>query len=383
MEPVVDAAEIARRITGGKKAEDKSVEKATEKTNESTAEKNTGKPVSPTEKKVAETPKEFTLESFNTEFGTKLEKNEDIRSFIDSHGKYNELTPKYEELQTKYNKLELDSKVDPFADDFVKGLNDLVKNGATANQREAYVKLNSVDFDALSPEDRVKLSYELKDGLTAHEARVSFDDEFSINERDYEIDEDGDEEKQKNDIVRQIEKEKIRLKKESNIAGTYLKDYRKEISAKPENQLEKQWKEYEPKTKEIASGIANSYSGFEIANGKEGDDARKYSIAVPEDFKKQIPKIVENYLAGQFASEQPVTLNEQGINQIKSYIDLTLKAVHFDKFMLESNANTEADVTEKMTNKFSNSGDPKKGDHTSTNEERKDSVSLYKQKMLT
>jgi len=178
------------------------------------------------------------------------------------------------------------------------------------------------------------------------------------------------------------ETENIRLKRDAKGIDSFLSDYKKTVSTveKPEDKFKKDWNDYVPQVKEVAPVIANSYKGLEISlNGKQGEEGRPFKMQVPDDFRKEIPQMVENFLLNEFASGHPVKLNQEGIGKINTYLDGVLKAAYFDKYIVDSNIHTESTTEERITNKFSNSN-PKKVDKAPV--ELPDALKQWKQERL-
>lgn len=368
--------ELAARFAP-KKAEPAKVEPPKE------AAKGASKPAEPAKAQ------EFPLETFNKTYNTEFKSPDELKAILENNKKYGETTQKYEEIAKKYRDLEEKSKVNPFADDFAKTINEMRRNGDSPEKIKAFVEINAVDFEKMSNEDKMIWSYRLKNGLTEKEARIALEDEYSIREEDYELSEDLDGEdlkKAKEKIARQIEKETIRLKRDANGVVDSLLEYKKKVSTveKPEDAFNKKWSEYEPNVKEIAPVIAENYKGLKgipLSAGKEGD-VLTFDFEVPDEFKKAIPSLVNDYLLGEFAQGRPVNLNADGLKQVYRHLDLTLKGYAFDKFILDSNIHTASKVREEMANKFSNGGKKHTGDIPKVEGEPLSNIDRYKQAKL-
>jgi len=388
LKPIVPPEEIERRLIerAGGKAEPKVKPKVEPKVEPEHRATGKTEPVKPEPKgKVITDPKTeptFSLEAFNKTYGLELKSPDEVKEYIENAKKYKEESPKFQELGKKYADLELKSKVNPFADEVAQTINEMRKAGEPIEKIRAFIDFQSVDLAKMTNEEKMIKAYQLRDGLTEKEARIAFDDEYSIKEGDYEIDEDGDVEKQREKIARQIEKDNIRLKRDAKGIDSFLSDYKKTVSTveKPEEKFKKSWNEYVPQVKEVAPVIANSYKGFEISlNGKQGEEGRPFKLQVPDDFRKEIPQMVENFLMSEFASGHPVTLNQEGVGRINTYLDGVLKAAYFDKYIVDSNIHTESTTEERVTNKFSNS-QPRKTDKAPV--ELPDALKQWKQERL-
>lgn len=319
------------------------------------------------------------LDTFNKKFGTTIENEDQLKERLSAFDKYKELDPKYSDLEKRYNDL---AKIDPFANEIVKGFNDLVANNADPQSLQAYVRLNTIDTEKLDPSDKFILTYQLRDGLNEKEAQISFQDEYKTDKSQYEFDPYEPDEVE--NVEKQIEKEKIRLKRDSKGIDSFLSDYKKEVSKveKPDD-LSKKWKEYEPNVKQLSPKVAEKYEGLKavpltVADGN--NEAITFDFQVPDDFREKIPQLVESFLAGKFATGDPLTLNEDGLKQIKNHLDLTLKAHWFDKYLVDSNMHTSSTIREQMANKYSNSNPVERGNKIP--QKVADALTEFKKKQL-
>lgn len=328
------------------------------------------------------------LENFNKQFGTTYENPAAIEAIIASSKGLSDLQPKYEDLNTRFNALELKSQVDPFADAVVKGLNDLKKSGASIEKQQAYMFINSMDLDSMGIEEKTLLTYRLRDGLTPQEAAIAFVDEYAIAESDYEINEDDEDvEAQKVKIRKQIQSENIRLKRDATVVNEYLNGYKKEASTveNPEDVFTKKWNEYEPSVKEIPLSIQSNYKGAQgvaLNVVKEGDPER-FDFEMPDDFKKEIPRLVGDFIKQEFAAGRPLTMNDAGVTQINKHLDKIMWSVYGPKYVMDAGIHMYSKATEDMANKNSNSAEPIRGDiKPEAGKGVQNSVEKYKSGML-
>lgn len=391
LKPIVDPAEASRRIAEKKgfipkqeAAQPQQVEQQAPKQEAPKQEpvkqvQQQAQPVKQEQPKAEPKSNPFDIEAFNKTFGTQHKSPDEIKGYFDADKKYKETDSKYQELNKKYTDLELKSKTSPFADPFVEKLNEMKKSGASKDQIKAFVKLNEIgDIASLDVKDRAILKSQLSEGLTEREATRLFNKDYKLDISQYpDLDE--------AEALERIEDEKIRLKRDSKGIDSFLSDYVKEVSTvrNPEQEFSSKWKEIEPKVKDIAPVIAESYEGIKMnLNGKKGDDAIEFAFQVPDEFRKEIPNIVEQYHLSEFAQGRPVPMTQEGLQRTKEYISTVLKAQYFDKFMLDAANHAESVTTERMANKYSNSGRKAAGDQPPVQNEPIDTRSQYKQNVL-
>lgn len=382
LKPIVAPEEASRRIAEKKGfiPKEQPAQPPVEQAAPVEAKQPAQKPVEqkPQEPKV-ETKNPFDIEAFNKTFGTQHKSADELKGYFEADKKYKETHSKFEELNKKYTDLELKSKSNPFADSYVEKLNELKKSGASKDQIKAFNKLNEIgDIASLDIKDRVILKSQLSEGLTEKEATRLFNKDYKLDISQYpDLNED--------EALERIEDEKIRLKRDSKGIDSFLSDYVKEVSTvrNPEQEFQSKWKEIEPKVNDIAPAIAESYEGIKMnLNGKKGDEAIDFTFQVPDDFRKEIPNIVREYHLSEFAQGRPVPMTQDGVQRTKDYVSTVLKAQYFDKFMLDAANHAESVTTERMANKYSNSGKKPTGDKPPVPDEPIDTRSQYKQNIL-
>jgi hypothetical protein len=120
-----------------------------------------------------ESPSSETAININEMFGEGFESVEDVKSQLEL---VSDLETQLEETENR----------DPeFANDFVKGMNDWVKNGGDPIY---YAKIQGMNVDDLSPEEAIKLDLQQKYSLTEAEAQAHIDSTYKTEDFD---DEDG------------------------------------------------------------------------------------------------------------------------------------------------------------------------------------------------
>lgn len=210
----------------------------------------------------------------------------DVETFKQSLPKISE----YDRIKQERDDFEAKTKVDPYASDYVRILNELVKKGATPDQLNNFQKINSIgDIDTLSPVDAKVAKLVLIDGYKEDVARKMVAREFPID--DYEAGSDD----------RQITEEQLRVA--SNADKTQLADYKAKTSTiatlndDAKLQALAQQQQHQAYVKQTVPSIASQINGMgEIAfKDDKGVEQGKLKFDYPAEFKARIPAILEEY----------------------------------------------------------------------------------------
>jgi hypothetical protein len=105
-------------------------------------------------------------------------KNSDV---FEKASKYDELESSYEELQSQLN--EAENKEPDFANDFVKGLNEFIRNGGDP---ESYIKVQGVDLKEMEPIDVLKtqMKWENPD-LSADDINLLLNEKYKLSDEQF------------------------------------------------------------------------------------------------------------------------------------------------------------------------------------------------------
>lgn len=256
----------------------------------------------------------------------------------------------YESLLTTKTELEEKLKVDPFANDYVKTLNEMVKAGKTADEIENFTKISRLDLDQISASD-AKVMVMVKNGYSEAIAKQIVDQEFPI--------EDFDE----GSVERTILEEKLRV---SSIKDREeLKAYKKELTTIDNTaQVEAQTKaeeqrlqgiakaeEHKTLVKQIVPRIAEKISGLgeKNLNGKDGDEAVKLNFDYTAEFKAELPEKISSFFL-----DAQMEVNDENAALVEKYIRADYLERNFDQIAQSIFKHAEALTTEKMVNKYEN-----------------------------
>lgn len=251
-------------------------------------------PEEPKQEAAPETPKEEPKETpqenpWASVFPDK--KPEDLLSELnDTREKYQSLEAQLKETQEK----------NPYANEFVKKINDFYESGE-GDKVPMFIKLNNMDIEQMSSFDKMKASLMLKNPkLTDAQADVYLRSNYKINESQYKIPEGLEEEElaaYKKQIAEDIEVQKARLEVEVSDAENFLKDYKVNFAPSPkkEDERAKLIAANVEKVKEVAPLIQRDFQLGNInLNGSE-KEPMDYQLTVDSEFRNSIPELVEYY----------------------------------------------------------------------------------------
>lgn len=203
----------------------------------------------------------------------------------------------FDDVVKSYKGLKTKSEVDPFANEYVKGLNKAIQDGIDP---ATYFKFNELNPKKISDREAHILYQEMKNKLTPEEAALYVDSTYRFGEG--EDAEDGD-----------VKLARIRAKAESGNVREFLESHRAESLIPPaEKQLERQkaaWIDVLPKT-------IQEHSTIEI-KGNTG----AMNFAVPPEILKSTQDIMQKAIDGGFIRTMPT---EEGRNQVKEFINQTI-----------------------------------------------------------
>lgn len=197
----------------------------------------------------------------------------------------------YDALVSQKTELEEKLKASPFVNDFVKTVNELIKEGKSAEEVENFIKISKLDIDQISAID-AKVMVMVKNGYSEAIAKQIVEQEFPI--EDFE----------EGTTERQILEEKLRVSSLQD--RQVLKDYKKELttidtSAKEQAEQQRlaQIAQHENFTKTIKSAvpqIAQTFTGLgEKVIGKNGEEDVKLTFDYPEEFRAELTSKLEGF----------------------------------------------------------------------------------------
>lgn len=198
------------------------------------------------------------------------------------------------------NKAELDAlreaaKVDPFANDFVRTLNQMQRDGKSPEQVRTFINLQELgDISKLSPIDAMIQARMLRDGRDPEVARAQIEKKYEITEDMPEMDRKVAEANMADDAKADYE---------------YLQSQKKELATPVQaapapvvqqlsrEVIEQQVAPIKEKVKEQFNSLGEvNLNGKYEADGKtNAKDAIVFNLPIPAEFKADVPNIIEKF----------------------------------------------------------------------------------------
>lgn len=277
----------------------------------------------------------------------------DVDSFKSALPKIKEYDTKvqeYNELLAKHTELEEKSKVSPFANEYVKAIDDMLRAGKSADEIENFTKISRLNLDEISDVD-AKVMVMVKNGYDESVARMKVEQMFPLSDHD------------------EDSKEYAILKGDLKVSATedreFLKNYKKELTAFDNSaQVQANEQAEQLRLAEIAKNTAHTLAVKQTApkiaetiqglgeinlNGKEGDEAVKLNFDYSAEFKTELPKKLESFfLDGQ------MEVNEENIALASKYIKADYLEKNFDNIAQSIFKHADALATERVVNKYEN-----------------------------
>jgi len=254
----------------------------------------------------------------------------------------------YDSLATQKAELEAKLQADPFANDYVKKLNDFVKSGASQDQINNFQRVNQIgDPTQLSPIEAKVTKMVMVDGYSEAIARQIVETDFPISEY-----EDGSTEKL-------ILEEKLRVSaaNDAKELTKFIADATKvDTTAQQAQETQRleaiaQEAQYTNHVKTLAPQIAQTITGLgEISLiEKEGEESIKFNVEYPNEFRNTIPEKISNYFL-----ETGSEVNADNITEAQRYIAANYLAENFTTIAKNIANQVEAKIWEKAVNKYEN-----------------------------
>jgi hypothetical protein len=215
--------------------------------------------------------------------GGKIKAEEDLLTFVNKYGEVDitslqEKAQKAEELEARYK------EVEP-ANDFVKELNRLLKNGASQDQVLEFYQLSQVDLTTLSPKEAEILRLQKEKGLSKEDAIFKVERLLDTDRLDEET----------------VRLNEIELKTRFKENVDYLKQYRKELSV-TEAQKQAQEKEatkqqYFQSVDSAVPTLSKELTSLNIGDiSGDKDNPVPFEYVLPDTFKKEANQILKNVI---------------------------------------------------------------------------------------
>lgn len=266
----------------------------------------------------------------------------DIESFKAAIPKVKE----YDTLLASKTELEEKLKVDPFANDFVKTMNEMIKAGKTADEIENFTKISRLDLDQISAVD-AKVMVLVKNGYSEAVARQKVARDFPIDDFD------------EGSTDRTILEEELRISSLED--RRILKEFKKDLTTVDNSAQEQQEQArlasiahaetHKQTVKQVIPKISEAIVGLgeRNLNGKEGDEAIKLGFNYTPDYKAELPSKLEAFfLDGQ------MEVNDDNIALAQKYIRADYLEKNFDTIAQSIFKHAESITEERMVNKYEN-----------------------------
>lgn len=252
----------------------------------------------------------------------------------------------YDTLLSEKSELEEKLKVDPFANEYSKTIDSMIRNGKSFEEIENFHKLSKVDIDALSPIE-AKIMVMVSKGFDPEIAKEIVEEEYPLHNYD-----EGSSDRRKLE-------EKLRVNQEED--KKVLRDIKKDLTAVDNSPAEKaeadrlqaiaNQKQFENIIKEAAPTLAQKFTGLgeRNLNGKEGDDALKLNFDYSDEFKAELPAKIESFFV-----DGQMELNETNIQLAEKYARADYLERNFDSILQSAVKHAISVTEEKVINRYEN-----------------------------
>lgn len=252
----------------------------------------------------------------------------------------------YDTLLSAKTELEEKLKVDPFANDYVKTLNEMVKSGKSADEIENFTKISRLDLDQISAVD-AKVMVMVKAGYSEAIARQIVEDDFPI--EDYP---EGSSERMKlEEKLRVSSMEDRRILKEYKKDLTTVDNSAQQAAETARLQVVAKTEEHKNQVKQLTPKIAETIVGLgeKNLNGKEGDEAVKLNFDFNAEYKNSLNEKVESFFL-----DSQMEMTEENVDLAKKYIRADYLERNFDQIAQSIYKHAESITTERMVAKYEN-----------------------------
>lgn len=276
--------------------------------------------------------------------GGAIKSKDDIAALLETSKKAIELETQLKTYQEENTNLKGKVDVNPFANDFTKKLNDLYASNATDTQIQAFMAINKVDLDQLTPLQTSSLALQIKHGLTPDEAIVYLNNKYGI-----------DPEEPNATLDKNAE---IALKIDSGVDREFLKTHKAEVSQAPVDQSAQQERLIQEQSAQkiqqltpiansvISDVLSNSFKGISI-NGKEGKDAITVDLPISEESRSKLAQQVSEMITNNWDG---IPTDEKGKQAIKTFAENVLWLQNKEAMLIDVASKTELRVRAEYNN---------------------------------
>lgn len=213
--------------------------------------------------------------------GGKVKSAEELSGIIERAGQL-------DSLQAKIQQMEAQSKLSPFANDFVKSANDFFKSGGTTDEYYRLLDLKRVEVDGMEPLDVIRRKYEFENpGFSPQEIDALI--KKDIGNFEGEVKEEGGQ-----PVVDPIVSAEIR--RQGNRAKDWLKQQQDSV-ATPAAALDRQTQQAQMQKMDEAWSTVTNFALGEVNNIELQFDGieDQFSFPIPADFKNQLNEAVKMF----------------------------------------------------------------------------------------
>ena len=269
--------------------------------------------------------------------GHDFSSEDELKDLINKGKSYGDLESRSTTLTQELERLKTSQEVDPFANDYIKKLNELIKGGAAPEQVKLYSEINSLDVKALSPIEAKELALRYEHGLSAEEAKNMVNSTYKLDPETYEkAVVDTETIRLKIDSKRDLEfLEKLQTNAAVNPAETQKADYAAKIQ------------DYAQKVEPIAKSIQESLTAIKgvSLNGKQGKDAITIDLPISEETREKVADLVT-----QFAVQNNIPLTSEGTQQLKEFAENVALIDNWKSMAIDIASKTEERIRSEFHN---------------------------------
>jgi len=285
-------------------------------------------PQTPEVPAVPETPSTPWTEKI-TEISNGSVKSED--DFLSIFNQANKATDLESQLLQRDQELETLRNANPYANDYIKKLNELYASGADTNKVQLFNRINQLgDVTNLSSRDALKWQMMEQHNLTDTEAEVMLKTRYKTDDTIH-----ADEDVQAANIQQKIDGDTAKQYLKGLQASFETQAPTPEIVETPE-QIKLREQQFEaqvaPIVKSIETELPSYFSNVNV-NGLQGDKAVTIDLPIPAEVQTHIGSQVK-----QFALDHQIdTTKPENIEGLKTYAKNLAKIAMYDSHMIDAN----------------------------------------------
>lgn len=294
-------------------------------------------------KKPAENTPEPDYGSYLTTISEGAVKSEDdFRAILGSAGKVSVLESQITELTGQLDSLK---NANPFANEYVKRLNELYASGADPSKIKAFNRINQLgDINELSSQDALIYDLQEQHNLTKEEAMKVIANKYKTDETKFDEDE--------IDLARiqmKMDADNAKARLQEKYKASFETEVKQEEPKETPEQIEQKKQEFFKKITPIAQSIEQNlpnYFNSVNVNGKQGDEAVSISLPVPPEVASGVREEVVK-----FAMNSGIDgTSPEGKADLEAYAQNITKIIMFDAWAIDISNKREEAIREEFHN---------------------------------